>query len=79
MKKKVEDHEWGRQKLGKDKYESLLKGIPAYEKMLEKIKEPLDERVSTWSRYCILLILFAKSDFSYRLLIQNRFNGLSNL
>jgi hypothetical protein len=50
-----------------------LKGIPAYEKMLEKIKEPLDERVSTWSRYCILLILFAKSDFSYCVLIQNRF------
>jgi hypothetical protein len=47
MKKKVEDHASGRQKLGKDKYESLLKGIPAYEKMLEKIKEPLDERVST--------------------------------
>ena len=47
MKKKVEDHESGRQELGKEKYESLLKGIPAHAKMLEKMKKPLDERVST--------------------------------
>jgi hypothetical protein len=47
MRKKIEDHESGRQKVGKDEYESLLKGIPAYEEMLQKMKEPLGERVSS--------------------------------
>ena len=46
LKKRVETHESGRRKLGKDEYESLLKKIFSYEKKLEKMKEPLDERVS---------------------------------
>ena len=46
LKKKVEKHESGRRKLGKDGYESLLEKISSYEKKLEKMKEPLDERVS---------------------------------
>jgi hypothetical protein len=43
LKKKVEKHESGRRKLGKDEYESLLEKISSYEK---KMKEPLDEHVS---------------------------------
>jgi peptidoglycan hydrolase CwlO-like protein len=46
LKKKIEKHESGRRKLGKDEYESLLEKISSYEKKIEKMKEPLDERVS---------------------------------
>jgi hypothetical protein len=46
MKKKVEDHESGKQELSKDDYEDLLKSIPVYEEKIKKLQKPLDEDVS---------------------------------
>ena len=45
-KQKVADHDSGHRKLEEEEYQTMTKRIGLYEKKLEKMDQPLDERVS---------------------------------